>query len=461
MAGIFGLKYFNDEVFGKYVDTVPRVKQNAFLKAGVLNTRNELKTLLRDQTGGNFISVPMSGRISGDPVNYDGNTDITEGTISTYLQSMIVVGRAKGWKEQDFNYDLTGEDFMEKIAQQVGDYWDDVDQTTILATLAGIFGVTEGNFSSSHTYDISSAASAADAVVNGASLNNAIQKAAGANKNIFTLVIMHSQVATNLENLELLTYRTQTDANGIQRRINLADWNGRTVLVDDDVPVTNQETTAGVYGAQITTAASAGDKIKINGVEFTWIANGETPADGEIALPSTNNATNEASALVTALNASTDERLSHYTWSNSTSTLKATEDSGHYGEGAFTVKVTQGESGTMVVGDVSTITAPVFTPVYTTYILGQGAIDFCDVGAKVPYETDRDRKTKGGIDLLYTRQRKIFAPYGFTFKQPGTAIISPTDTQLATAARWGLVQDTDGNTINTKAIPIARIISKG
>lgn len=350
MPGIFGLKYFNDEVFGKYVESIPRVKQNAFLTAGVLRTRNELKNMLRDQTGGNFITVPMTGRISGAADNYDGNTNITEGEIGTYAQSMIVVGRAKGWKEQDFSYDLTGKDFMEVIGQQISDYWDDVDQATILATLAGIFGVTDAGFSTSHTYDISNAASAADAVVGPSSLNNAIQQAAGANKNIFTMAIMHSAVATNLENLELLEYRKATDSNGIQRQIALADWNGRTVLVDDDVPVETVE------------------------------AAGDNPAYNK----------------------------------------------------------------------------------YTTYILGQGAFDFCDVGAKVPYETDRDAKTKGGIDMLYTRQRKIFAPYGFSFKQPSTPIVSPTDVQLATAARWGLVKDTTGNGfIDTKAIPIARIISRG
>ena len=32
---IFDSKNFNAEVFGKYLETVPRVKQNALLKAGI------------------------------------------------------------------------------------------------------------------------------------------------------------------------------------------------------------------------------------------------------------------------------------------------------------------------------------------------------------------------------------------------------------------------------------------
>lgn len=346
MASIFDSKYFNSEVFGRYMETVPRVKQNAFLTAGILRNRGDLKTMLTDQTGGNFISVPMSGLIGGTPLNYDGSTTITATSIGTFLQSMIVVGRAKAWTERDFSYDITGHDFMGDIARQVADYWDDVDQATILSILKGIFGVTANNFTTDHTLDISGGTGDA-ANVNATTLNTAIQKAAGDNKNIFTMAIMHSAVATALENLQVLEY-FKTEENGVQRDTGLATWNGRTVLIDD------------------------------NGTA-------ETTGSGESAVTK-----------------------------------------------------------------------------YTTYLLGQGAFDYCDCGAKVPYEMDRDPATNGGMDTLYTRQRKLFAPRGFSFVQPTTAIISPTDAQLETAARWTVVKDTAGTGFyDTKAIPIARIISKG
>ena len=223
MPSIFDSKYFNAEVFGKYLETIPRVKQNAFLSAGIFRNRTDLRGMLSAQTGGNYITIPMVGRIGGEPVNYDGDTDITTTGIGTYSQSMVVVGRAKGWEEKDFTFDITGHDFMKDIAAQVSEYWDDVDQFTLLQTLKGIFARSTA-FQTNNTYDISSAASAADQVVGPATLNSAIQNAAMANKNIFTLVIMHSVVATNLENLELLQYRKYTDANGFQRNLNIADW---------------------------------------------------------------------------------------------------------------------------------------------------------------------------------------------------------------------------------------------
>ena len=195
---IFDSKHFNAEVFGKYLETVPRVKQNAFLQAGILRPRNELKTMLADQTGGNYISVPMTGLIGGEAQNYDGNTDITADGIDTYLQSMIVIGRMKAWEEKDFTADITGKDFMAEIASQVAGYWDDIDQKTIIAILNGIFAMSgNDDFSNKHTLNVTETSG----VVTETTLNNAIQQAAGANKNIFTLAIMHSQVATNLENL--------------------------------------------------------------------------------------------------------------------------------------------------------------------------------------------------------------------------------------------------------------------
>ena len=460
---IFDSKIWNSEVFNKYLETIPRLKQNALIKAGVLRARGDLKAKLVEQVGGNYITEPIVGRIGGDVLNYDGSTNITSTGIDTYSRGMVVAGRAKAWREYDFTTDITGKNFMEEIAKQVADYWDDVDEADMLAILTGIFGVTAGNFASSHTLDITGEAQAADQVVGVTSLNNAIQKAGGANKDMFSLAIMHSQVATNLENKQLLEYWKYTDADGVQKQSNLASWNGRTVLIDDEL-VSYSYSAAGVYQVQVKTAAKAGDTITINGVSFEWIAYGETPSDGEIALPSTNNAANEVSALVTALNNSEDTRLSGFTWSAGTSTnadkLIATEDSGHYGEGPFVASVTLGSGGTMVIGEVTVTTAPTQSATYTTYVLGKDAFDYCDCGAKVPSETYRDPKSNGGMDELITRQRKMFAPKGFSFKN--TSLISPTASNFATAANWGLAMAVDGvSTYPVKAIPIARIISKG
>ena len=103
---------------------------------------------------------------------------------------------------------------------------------------------------------------------------------------------------------------------------------------------------------------------------------------------------------------------------------------------------------------------------YTTFALGKGAISYEDIGAKVPYEMSRDPKTNGGQDTLYIRQRKCFAPFGISYEKASQASNSPTDAELSNGANWVLVhtgeaQAASRSYINHKAIPIARIYSRG
>jgi hypothetical protein len=96
-----------------------------------------------------------------------------------------------------------------------------------------MIGAANLEFVNNHTYDISESSSP---LVGAETLNTATQRASGDKKRIFSIVIMHSTIATNLENLKLLAFMKQTDANGIERDLALATWNGRVVLIDDHMP---------------------------------------------------------------------------------------------------------------------------------------------------------------------------------------------------------------------------------
>ena len=347
----FDSKLFNGEVFQKYVDNVPNTKLNELLKSRAVVARPDLKAAMDDQVGGNYITTPLLGLIKGStPVNYDGQTNITSQSTRTFSHSRVVVGRAQSWVEKDFSYDITGGvDFMENVAKQVAEYWDDVDQDTLIAILDGVFSMSDtagAAFVASHTYDITSVVNTEGDTgkMDATTLNTAMQKACGDNKGKFSLAIMHSAVATHLENMNLLTYLKYNDENGMQRDTSMATLNGRLVLVDDSMPVD-------------TTGAS---------------------------------------------------------------------------------------------------------PVYTTYIFGDGAIEYTNCGAKVPSEMARDAKTNGGQDTLYSRQRKCFAPYGISFTQANMTSLSPTNTELRDGDNWMLVNSggvTPAEYIDTKAIPIAKITS--
>lgn len=390
----FDSKTFNAEAFGKYVDIVPKLKKNELVKSRALRPNSQIRQAFSGQTGVVYATIPMYGRIDGDALNYDGQTNITATSTTTFERGVIVTGRAKAWVETDFSEDVTGgAGFMSNVGKQVAEYWDEVDQDTLLAILEGIFamtGIANLKFVNGHTYDIS--AQATNNVVGAATLNTAIQKASGDKKSRFTIAIMHSTIATNLENLKLLAYMTYTDANGIERQLELATWNGRAVLIDDGMPIEE--------------------------VEPTYVlTSDEALVDGKI----------------------------YYTKSDTTYTIVAEPD----------------------VGDIATyyeMSADGYFK-YTTFVLGDGAFDFEDIGAEVPFAMVRDEKTNGGQTYLYSRQRKVFAPYGISFIKKAMVTNSPTDAELKNGSNWELVHDGGVGSarkhFDHKAIPIARIISRG
>ena len=348
---LFDLVNFNGEVFDAAVRETPNLRMNELLHSGAIVERGEYASMLPDQKGGNYITTLIKARLGGNTVNYDGKTNITAEERGNYSMGRIVVGRAQGWTEKDFVSDISGDDYS-AAAGEVAEFWDDVDQDTLLSILKGVFSMSSGEgkkFVEAHTYDITGET---DNLFGPTTLNNGMQKALGDKKANFSLTIMHSVVATHLENLKLLEYMKYTDANGIERNLGLATLNGRIVLIDDTMPTEEvKETSPG------------------NGDGYTK---------------------------------------------------------------------------------------------YTTYVLGNGSIEYTNCGVKVSSEMDRDPAKNGGETTLYTRQRKVFSPYGISWKNTG--IVSPTNEQLENGANWEIAQNNSSEKPDyfpVKAINIARIITRG
>lgn len=399
----FDSKSFNPQAFKYMVGRVPNLHMHEIKKSKALAGNPDIKATLGGSQGGTgYARIAMRGLLDGDAVNYDGQTDITATSTKTFEQGIVAIGRAKAWVEKDFSYDITGGvDFMQNIADQVGEYWDGVDQDTIIAILQGLFAMTGAKnleFVNNHTYDVTKKI---DGKMSATTLNSAANKACGANKKKFTLVFMHSDVATNLENLNLVAHLKYTDAQGIQRELDLYTWNGKLVVIDDDMPTVAQE---GFY-------------IKAK---------------------------------------STDEGALEVVADSATATAKQIK--------LAAVTPVADDYGTPAVGDY-VVFVDDFTE-YTTFVLGNGSFSYEDLGVKVPYEMNRNPSKNGGEDTLYSRQRKVFAPFGISYEKKSQASLSPTNTELKNGENWSLVHsgektEKDRSYINHKVIPIARIISRG
>lgn len=208
----FDSKSFNPQAFGKYVDRIPNVTKNELAKSRAVGSNANARDALANQTGSLYARVPYFGRIDGSTSqNNDGGHNIDSSSTTTYEQGFVVASRMDGWTEKSFSKNITaGVDFMDNVAVQIADYKADVRQAMLLSILEGVFSMTTTGssvtskaakeFIEKHTWDITDED---DGLVDSSTLNTAIQNACGDNKNIFKLVIMHSQVATHLENIKL------------------------------------------------------------------------------------------------------------------------------------------------------------------------------------------------------------------------------------------------------------------
>lgn len=401
---VFDGKIFNAEVFKGYVDRLPNPKKNELIKCKAIRPRPDLAKAMADGGGGNYLTTALRGLINNsEPQNYDGGTDLKSDNTTTFKHSRVVVGRMKSWVENDFSYDITGgEDFLENIAQQIVEYWEEIDQGTLVSILTGVFNMKGGanaEFVKAHTYDVTNITNSEGQLgrMDGTTLNTGMQRACGDNKSKFSLALMHSFTATNLENLKILVYLKYNDADGMERELGIGTLNGRLVLVDDSMPVLN-----GYEKADANTA----DALRV-------IASGTAKA-GEITLANVK----KGDFFPDGIEASTEDTA------------------------IFVVEVQE----------------------YITFVLGDGAIEYTDCGAKIPYETDRNPYKNGGQDALISRQRKCWAPFGISFTMEAVATVSPTNAELENGVNWELVSSAaSGNKeyIAHKTIPIARIISRG
>lgn len=402
----FNSKEFNPQAFGAYVKTVKNAKKNELAKSKAIGSGDNARASLSSQTGSIYTKIPYFGRISGKTSqNNDGNTDIQSTGVSTFSQGFVVASRMDSWTERSFSKNITaGVDFLKSsVAPQIAEYKMEVRQDILLAILKGIFsmkttGSTIANkaakeFMEKHIYDISNEVGEENAgLVRATTLNTAIQRACGDNKGIFSLILCHSTVSTNLENMKLLKFLTYTDADGIERELTLGQWNGRLVLVDDSMPTEEIE----------------GRYVKVTGrTEGALKVVGSGALEGQINL----------AEVIPAVDGYTPKENDYVAYI---------------------------EGGT----------------VYTSYVLGNGAIILDDIGDANPYEMSRDPAKNGGQDTLYVRDRYICGAEGISYNRPKDGMVSVSNEDLATGTNWEIICD-DTQAIDLKTIPILKIVSRG
>ena len=238
MAGtIFGIP-FDDELFLQMWNEAPDPYLTAMIESGAVVEDPTIAGMI--QNSGNIYTIPFYDTLQGDDQNYDGQTDITVEEIAGGSQTGVVYGRAKGFFARNFTAELSGADPMGHIVATIAKYWQKRRQMRMIGITNAVFNITGASgyakkWADAHTLNLGSDTANAREIRE-TELNDLATQACGDHKDQFGLAIMHSNVAKTLENKQLLEFWKYTDANGIQRPMNIASVNGYTAIIDDGVP---------------------------------------------------------------------------------------------------------------------------------------------------------------------------------------------------------------------------------
>jgi len=262
MAGTnLGFPY-DEEIFNYSWKSVPDLILTSMIDSGAVVVDSEIANLISN--GSNYFTIPFYNILGGTEDVYNGVNGFTGATLDGGSYSGCVFGRMGKWYAKSFIKDFnSGADPMSQIIDGVANFWIKARQTRLVGILNAVFAISTTAWDL-HKKDITSSTTVSDANLIGAtSINDLAVQANGDNAQGYSLAIMHSVVANKLANLQLLEYSKYTDASGITRSLPIGTINGKTVVINDNVPVVDssiadeKEYTSYLLGAGAIRYASA------------------------------------------------------------------------------------------------------------------------------------------------------------------------------------------------------------
>lgn len=408
------------EIFVPYVIERTAAKSK-ILQSGIAVANPKLNELVT--RGGTTMKMPFWQDLQGRSQLWTEGSDIEVRNITAEADIAALLLRANAWGATDMSGALAGDDPMKAIGELVSDYWARDEQTTLLYILKGVFASSS---MADHILDKSTAAGTA-ANIDGNMVLDAKQLMGDAADKL-TAIAMHSAVFTSLQKQNLITTVMEVGPSGSQ--IAIPTYLGYRVVVDDSMPTATTISTAGVYTLTISTAATAGDKISINGTEYTFVANDSTATGNVIKVgadgTAAQQAANIAALTVSGFTLANTAGQATVTFTNSSSTVASTMPA---------ISVTKVATTGTLVAAIANTTPEVKSVVYTTYLFARGVIGRGEGTpvSFVPVETDRN--SLGSKDVLIHRRAFVMHPYGIKWAG-SSALETPSDDELATGSNW-------------------------
>ncbi|MHB8523148.1 MAG: coat protein [Limisphaerales bacterium] len=212
---------------------------SAFGQCGIVESSPVFDALA--VVGGRTVEMPFWKDLTATRQLLSDSGTLTVNKITADKDTARIHNDAQAWSVNHLAKVIAGDDPMQAIVDLVAAYWARIDEGLIVSSLKGVFGAASmaGN-------KLSIAAEAVGSVtdltrLNGATFVDATAKL-GDRGDTLTSVAMHSATEASLRKLDLIDFIPSSELP-----VQIRTFQGRRVVVDDDLPVRAGTTSGSVY----------------------------------------------------------------------------------------------------------------------------------------------------------------------------------------------------------------------
>lgn len=208
-------------------------KTNRFITSGILTPDPALGSQLL--LPGETIDLPFTNDLEGDPEAWQDTSDISVSGLTTGTQRAFRMRQAKAFGYTDISQLVSVSNPANVIATRFSNWWNRVDQRTLLSILKGVFANTD--IATAKMYDDSTNE------FNAGGFLAAISRLGDLQDQSFNKIAVHSAVYAEMKKQQMID--TVQPAGSVTP---FGTYNGMTIVVDDDLPLENGVATSYIFG---------------------------------------------------------------------------------------------------------------------------------------------------------------------------------------------------------------------
>jgi hypothetical protein len=212
---------------------------SAFGQSGVIEMAPQFDALAA--MGGRTVEMPFWKDLTGARQLLSDSASLTVNKITADKDIARIHNDAQAWSVNHLASVISGDDPMQAIVDLVAEYWARTDEGILVSALKGIFGAASmsGNLLN---IGVEATGSYSDATkLNGATFVDATQKLGDRGERL-TAIAVHSATEAALRKLDLIDFVPDSEGKAVVKT-----FQGRRVIVDDNLPVRAGTTSGFVY----------------------------------------------------------------------------------------------------------------------------------------------------------------------------------------------------------------------